>query len=94
MKILLISPFNSFEKWNHGGLTFPQLALDIIKGLTPPEHQVKIVEEEFEDVNLDESCDLVGITCMTSTAPRAYYLAEEFRKRKKKVVLGGIHPSV
>ncbi|HET6443898.1 MAG TPA: cobalamin-dependent protein, partial [candidate division Zixibacteria bacterium] len=72
----------------------PQLALHLLAGLTPPEHEVKIVEEEIEDVNFDEECDLVGISCMTANAPRAYRFAFEFRKRRKKVVLGGIHPTI
>lgn len=72
----------------------PQLALHILEGLTPPEHQVITIEEESEPINLDEECDLVGISCMTSNAPRAYQLAAEFRKRGKKVVLGGVHPSI
>ena len=72
----------------------PQLALHILEGLTPPSHRVKTVEEESEPLNIDEECDLVGISCMTSNAPRAYYLAREFKKRGKKVVLGGVHPTL
>ena len=72
----------------------PQLVLHILEGLTPSEYEVKTVEEEIENINLDEECDLVGISCMTSNAPRAYYLAQEFKKRGKKVVLGGVHPTI
>jgi len=38
--------------------------------------------------------DLVGITALTSTAHRAYEIADAFRAMGKKVVLGGIHPSI
>jgi radical SAM superfamily enzyme YgiQ (UPF0313 family) len=72
----------------------PQLALHVIQGLTPTEHETRIIDEEAEKVNLDEECDLVGISCMTANAPRAYELAEAFRKRGKAVVLGGVHPSI
>jgi len=72
----------------------PQLALYILEGLTPAEHEVKIVEEEVATINLEESCDLVGISCMTANAPRAYELANEFRNRGKTVVLGGVHPTI
>ena len=72
----------------------PQLSLHILEGLTPKEHEVKIIEEEIERVDLEQECDLVGISCMTANAPRAYYLAGEFRKRGKKVVLGGVHPTI
>jgi radical SAM superfamily enzyme YgiQ (UPF0313 family) len=94
MKILLISPIADPELKTPTGLMIPQLALHILAGLTPSEHEVKIVEEEVDNVNLDEECDLVGISCMTSNAPRAYYLSKEFRKRGKKVVLGGVHPTL
>ena len=46
MKILLISPVRDAEYRTNKGLMMPQLALFIIEGLTPPQHQVKIVEEE------------------------------------------------
>jgi radical SAM superfamily enzyme YgiQ (UPF0313 family) len=94
MKILLISPVSNPDIKTPTGLMIPQLSLHIIEGLTPAEHEVRIVEEEIEDINLDENCDLVGISCMTSNAPRAYYIAREFRKRGKKVILGGVHPSI
>jgi radical SAM superfamily enzyme YgiQ (UPF0313 family) len=94
MKILLISPSVYADAKTPSGLMIPQLALHILEGLTPSRHDVKIVEEENEAVDLDEECDVVGISCMTSNAPRAYELAEEFRRRGKKVVLGGVHPTI
>ena len=94
MKILLISPLKDLISRTPKSLMIPQLALHILEGLTPSEHQVKTVEEEIADINLDEECDLVGISCMTSNAPRAYYLAQEFKKREKTVVLGGVHPTI
>ena len=72
----------------------PQLSLYILKGLTPPEHEVITLEEEAEGVDLDAQCDLVGISCMTANSPRAYHLAKEFRARGKTVVLGGVHPTI
>ncbi len=72
----------------------PQLALYILEGLTPPVHEVQIIEEESEFVDTDQDCDLVGISCMTANAPRAYELCAAFRKRGKSVVLGGVHPSI
>ena len=70
------------------------MGLYVLEGLTPKEHEVKIVEEEMEDIYFDEDCDLVGISCMTTTAPRAYEIAREFKKRNKTVVMGGVHPTV
>jgi len=72
----------------------PQLALYILEGLTPREHQVEIIEEETDDIDLEYECDLVGISCMTANAPRAYELSLEFKKRGRTVVLGGVHPTI
>jgi radical SAM superfamily enzyme YgiQ (UPF0313 family) len=94
MRILLISPRRDMLHRTNKGLMLPQLALFIIEGLTPKEHQVKIIEEEYMKIDLEEDCDLVGISCMTSNAKRAYHLATEFRKRGKTVVLGGVHPTI
>jgi len=94
MKILLISPSIDSEKRTTKSLMMPQLALYILKGLTPSKHQVTLLEEETETINLDVDCDLVGISCMTASAPRSYELCKEFRKRGKTVILGGVHPTI
>jgi len=69
MKILLISPATDADRRTNKGLMMPQLALYILEGLTPKEHKVTIVEEETEPIDLDQDCDLVGISCMTANAP-------------------------
>ena len=94
MKILLISPTIDASKRTNKGLMIPQLALYILQGLTPPEHEVRIIEEETEDIDLDQECSLVGISCMTANATRAYELCQEFRKRGKTVIFGGVHPTI
>ncbi|HLG19040.1 MAG TPA: radical SAM protein [Bdellovibrionota bacterium] len=55
--------------------------------------EVRIVEEAFERLDLDESADLVGITMMTCQAPRGYFLADHFRKRGIRTICGGSHAS-
>jgi len=72
----------------------PQLALYILEGLTPREHEVVVIEEEVTSIDLEQECDLVAISCLTANAPRAYELCREFKKRGKTVVLGGVHPTI
>lgn len=72
---------------------FPKLSLPVIAAYTPEGWDVKLIDESVQDINFDEPCDLVGISIMTCYAPRAYEIATEFRKRGKKVVLGGVHPT-
>jgi radical SAM superfamily enzyme YgiQ (UPF0313 family) len=94
LKILLISPCKDVRFKTPNAELMPQVALHILEGLTPEEHEVHIIKEEANAVDLNEECDLVGLSCMTANAPRAYYFAKEFKKRGKTVVLGGVHPTI
>ncbi|RLF64598.1 MAG: B12-binding domain-containing radical SAM protein, partial [Thermoplasmata archaeon] len=101
MKILLIYP-----KLEHGVTTQrdsktpfskpfgnPTLTLPQVAAVTPPEHEVRILDENFEKVDFDGDYDLVGISVLTMTAPYAYKMADRFRERGVTVVLGGYHPT-
>ena len=93
-KILLINP--SFKGSLHSNikvLAIPPLNLAMIARYTPEQYEVEIVDEAVEDVDFNAVADLVGITCMTPLAPRAYELATHFRKRGVPVAIGGIHAS-
>lgn len=91
MKILLVAPCQ-LEDQRPNSMDIPQLTLSMIAALTPPEHEIAIVEEVYgEAVNFDGDYDVVGISIMTQTAIRGYQVANEFRKRGKTVVFGGIH---
>ncbi len=92
MRILLISPthynadgtLHKTTRYWTSGLTLPYL-----KALTPPEHDVRMVDELFYDVDLDTEVDVVGLTAMGPQIQRAYDLADRFRARGARVVLGG-----
>jgi len=94
MRVLLISPRSVFPDVTPGWLRIPQMSLAILRSLTPREHEVRVVEEEVEEIPWGEDWDLVGISVMTATAPRAYELSRRFRQRGAKVVLGGVHTTV
>lgn len=92
MRILLVSPthyapdgsLHKTTRYWTSGLTLPYLA-----ALTPPGHEVETVDELFHDVDLDFDGDVVGLTAMGPQIRRAYDLADHFRARGKRVVLGG-----
>jgi radical SAM superfamily enzyme YgiQ (UPF0313 family) len=69
----------------------PRLTLPTLAALTPDDFKVTLTDEYVQDIDFDEPCDLVGITSLTAQAPRAYEIADEFRARGVKVILGGIH---
>ncbi|HWH35564.1 MAG TPA: radical SAM protein [Acidimicrobiales bacterium] len=55
--------------------------------------RVRVIDENFEAPPA-EVPDLVALTAWTSTAPRAYRVADGYRARGIPVVLGGVHPSL
>jgi radical SAM superfamily enzyme YgiQ (UPF0313 family) len=96
MKIKLIAPYETNGTNISSAETFKiqRVNLPLLAALTPPGHAVKLVDEAFSPDELDEDVDLVGITVMTDLALRAYRIADRYRQRGVKVVMGGIHPSV
>ncbi len=74
-------------------LLFSRLGLATVAAQFPEEAEVRIINDSLETIDFDEKVDLVGVTAITSTAPRAYEIADRFRANGVPVVLGGIHPS-
>jgi radical SAM superfamily enzyme YgiQ (UPF0313 family) len=58
-------------------------------------YEVKVYIEDFErpDWSFVENSDLVCISTITSTAFRAYEIADELRTKNIPVVMGGAHPT-
>jgi len=98
--IVLILPHDSTYRYKTGSfkrrLRYPPLTLTILAGLVPPElnANVRIIDEGVEELPSDLTADLIGITALTATTPRAYALADRFRNEGIPVVLGGVHPTV
>lgn len=96
MRILLVKP-----RWFvHGGqyrylenVQFTPLSLGILAALSNG-HELKIVDEDWQNIPLDETFDLVGITVTTFTSERVYGLTRKFKQQGAKVILGGVHPSI
>ncbi len=89
MRIKLVMPRMVEQEF-----TLLPLNLAMLAALTPPGFEVSVVDEAAEEINFDEQLDLVGISCTTTVASRAYEIAAEYRKRGVKVVLGGTHPTL
>jgi radical SAM superfamily enzyme YgiQ (UPF0313 family) len=101
MRILLVFPriehgastFRDKDSWVSILFGYPIITLPHLAAITPDKYEVKIINENYDVLNFDINVDLVAITCYTMTAPRVYEIADEFRRRGKKVVLGGYHPT-
>lgn len=90
MKFKLIYP-----KWEklRGQTTFnlPPHGPVVFAATLPEEAEVSFTDENVEELNYDEPCDFVGISMMLSTqVKRGWAIAEEYQKRGKQVIFGGI----
>ena len=70
------------------------LAAPVLCSLTPPEHNVRVFDENIEQIDYDWPADIAGITVRTMFANRAYDISRQYQQRGVKTVLGGIHPSM
>jgi len=94
MKIKLIAPHEQREDTLSGSFKLQRVNLPLLAALTPPGHTITIVDEAFAPDDINQDVDLVGITVMTDLALRAYHIADAYRRKAVKVVMGGIHPTV
>jgi len=94
MKISFIIPrWPKDSFWDVIAFKFPLLSTSLLAGLTPSHHQIRIMDESLTEIDFNQEVDLVAITAITPLALRGYEIADEFRRRGKKVVIGGIHAS-
>jgi radical SAM superfamily enzyme YgiQ (UPF0313 family) len=95
MKILLIQPKRRarYHYSNKYKAFIPPLILPVLAGLTPKDIDVELCDESIDEVNINTDADLIGITGITSQINRGYEIADIFKKKGKKVVMGGIHVS-
>ena len=96
MRILFIQPEIGHKKskkikvsWAMEPLVAAQL-----KALTPEDIDFIFVDDRVEDINFDLETDIVAITVEAYTAKRAYYIASEFKKRNRKIIMGGVHATL
>lgn len=101
MKILLILAGDRLYRYRDGfanNLTpYAPLTLVTLAALVPKELEahVDILDEGVQKPNYEnKNYDVVGISCVTPSANRAYELAAYWRKRGAFVVLGGTHPTL
>lgn len=94
MKILLYNPDNGVTR-----NFMPHLWMFLLQELTPPGHEVLLIDgnakpmnrEELVQFVRDEGIGLVGIGAMTRMVARAYRMADAIRAAGVPVVMGGPH---
>jgi radical SAM superfamily enzyme YgiQ (UPF0313 family) len=96
LKILLVAAGvgNTGNRSFYGrAFQVPPLALGVLASLTPDDIEIDLVDENLRQVDFTRMPDLVAITSLTASAPRAYEIADKYRLAGAKVVIGGIHAS-
>jgi radical SAM superfamily enzyme YgiQ (UPF0313 family) len=94
MRILLYNPDNGVTR-----NFMPHLWMFLLKSLTPPEHEVLLIDGNAKPMNeqqlvrfaRQQQIDLVGIGAMTRMIARAYSFADALRAAGIPVVMGGPH---
>src|SRR6184192_1316494 len=94
MKILLYNPDNGVTR-----NFMPHLWMFFLKALTPPEHEVLLIDGNAKPLNDEqlieyikqENIGLVGIGAMTRMVAKAYRVADTIRAAGVPVVMGGPH---
>ena len=99
-EILLICPAPESCRVKPGGkpvvsrfFRHTRLSLLTVAAATPPDWDVKIVDEYVSPLEFSSEPTCVGLSFMTAGAPRAYEIAREFRHRGIPVLAGGFHPT-
>ena len=85
-KILFVNPAYKDDVMSNV-LDMPPMGLATLAAYTPDSYEMKIVDENVSKLKFDIDVDLVAITSMTHNIPKAYDIAQKFRKRNITVII-------
>jgi radical SAM superfamily enzyme YgiQ (UPF0313 family) len=97
LRVALISPKGPLYRHRGGifrrSLRYQPLTLTTLAALVPRDIEVELtlIDEGIQEIPPNLEADLVGMTVITGTAPRAYALSKRFREQGIATVLGGPH---
>lgn len=99
-RMLLVLPYDNtyfFRGYFKKSVSYAPLTLTTLAALVPDslDFEIEIIDEGVSRIDT-EKCfyDIVGITCVTSSAPRAFELSAIFRSKGSITVLGGAYPTL
>jgi radical SAM superfamily enzyme YgiQ (UPF0313 family) len=91
MKIDIIITYMQRYEFGHEKDFVPPITGIHLAAITPKEHEVRVIHQQVEAIDLDTDADMVAISFFSGFAPAAFQLAVEFKKRGKTVIAGGPH---
>jgi radical SAM superfamily enzyme YgiQ (UPF0313 family) len=71
----------------------PALGIPILVNLLPADVSWRVVDQNIEAIDYADDADLIAISYFTPQAAFAYKIGDEFLRRGKTVIAGGMHPS-
>lgn len=72
----------------------PAMGIPILINLLPDDIQWHVQDQNIETITYEDDSDLIAISFFTPQAANAYELGDEFLRRGKTVIMGGMHPSM
>lgn len=75
-------------------LNFQQITMPYLAAFVPAHWTVRHVDEAVEAIDFNAPVNLVAMTFHTPSAPHAYAIANEFRRRGVPVAFGGPHATL
>jgi len=102
LKILLINPRFPDSLWSLTGISDlvgagigqTPLGLITVAALTPPGHEIRLVDENVEPIDFGAPADLVAIGAMNVQFGRAVEIGRRFRERGVRTAIGGPYVSL
>lgn len=88
----MINPVSKRFHW--GNIYFPSLGLPLLAAMSPEWMEIEIIDEFQTPLKRYPLADIVIISVLTASAPRAYEIGDHYRSIGIPVVMGGIHVSV
>lgn len=72
----------------------PAMGIPVLANLVPSEDEWHVQDQNIEAIDFDDDSELIAISFFTPQAAYAYDLGDEFLRRGKTVIMGGMHPSM
>jgi len=91
MKIEFVNFLPDLTKINY---VYPLLGIPIVAALTPDDIEIEMSYLQKGEKIVVKDVDVIAMSVFTHHAPYVYEIAQKYREAGKKVILGGIHPSI
>jgi radical SAM superfamily enzyme YgiQ (UPF0313 family) len=72
----------------------PAMGIPILINILPPEFTYRIIDQNIEPMDFNDDADLFAISYFTPQAAYAYEIGDKLMQLGKKVIMGGMHPSM